>query len=309
MGAMSDAPPGRPLAFSLLLGAQLAVGAAAIFARYALEGAQPIAVAALRLCIASAVLLCIGLARRGRRKGTAITPGERALLAGAGVLLAIHFATWIWSLEYTSVAISTLIVATTPLFTTLYDLLVLKRRVSPFVWLAYLGAAGGLALVVGVPHAPAPVAGHALLGDALALAGSIAIGAYFITVREVRQKLSTRSIISHTYGWAAFVLVLAALIARQPPPPFSAHGAWLGILALALISQLLGHTALNASLRFFSPSAIATATLLEPVFAAILAALLFAEGMTAFAVTGGAILLLSVATALRFDRPMDQSIT
>lgn len=293
----------------MLGGAQLAVGAAAIFARYALAGAQPIAVAALRLCIASTVLLAIALFRRRSAQKAPATRRERTLLGVAGMMLAIHFATWIWSLEYTTVAISTLLVATTPLFTTLYDVLVLKRPVSPMVVLAYGIAIGGLLLVVGFGGVAPPLPGHAILGDALALAGSIAIGAYFTIVREVRSALSTRTIVSHTYVWAAVVLVIAALIARQPPPPPAATGAWLAIFALALISQLLGHTALNASLRYFSPSAIATATLLEPVFAALLAAALFAEGVSGLTFVGGLLLLVSIGIVLRFDHVMDQSIS
>ncbi|MFN2528125.1 MAG: DMT family transporter [Candidatus Baltobacteraceae bacterium] len=301
-----DAAPGS---YALLGGAQLAVGAAAIFARYALVGAQPLAVAALRLSIASAVLLMIALVRRNSASAPT-TKMQRTLLAVAGLMMAIHFAGWIWSLEYTSVAISTLIVATTPLFTTLYDVLVLRRPAPSAVWFAYLLAAAGLLMVVGFNRVAPPISGHALLGDALALIGAIAIGAYFIIVREVRSGLSTRTIISHTYVWAAIVLIAAALIAHQPPPPLSATGAWLGILALALVSQLLGHTALNASLRVFSPSAIATATLLEPVFAAILAALIFAESMSLLAVAGGVLLLAAIGIVLRFDRPLlDQSIS
>ncbi|MBC5815553.1 MAG: DMT family transporter [Candidatus Eremiobacteraeota bacterium] len=299
-----------PGSYALLGGGQLAVGAAAIFARYALVGAEPLAVAALRLTIASAILLMIALVRRGTASTTRTTTRQRTLLAAAGFMMAIHFAGWIWSLEYTSVAISTLIVATTPLFTTLYDVLVLRRPVPWAVWLAYVLAAVGLVMVVGFNSVAPPIAGHALLGGTLALIGAIAIGAYFIIVREVRSELSTRTIISHTYVWAAIVLIAAALIARQPPPPLSATGAWLGILALAFVSQLLGHTALNASLRVFSPSAIATATLLEPVFAAILAALIFAESMSLLAVAGGVLLLAAIGIVLRFDRqPLARSIS
>lgn len=299
-----------PVSYAVLGGAQLAVGAAAIFARYALVGAQPLAVAALRLSIASAVLLGIALVRRSNSTSARTTGRQRKLLAIAGVMMAIHFAGWIWSLEYTSVAISTLLVATTPLFTTLYDVLVLRRPVPAAVWFAYVLAAAGLVMVVGYNSVAPPVPGHALLGDALALIGAVAIGAYFVVVREVRHELTTRTIVSHTYVWAAVALVAAAVLARQPAPPFSASGAWLGILAMAFISQLLGHTAMNASLRFFSPSAIATATLLEPVFAAILAALIFAETMSPLALAGGVVLLAAIGIVLRFDRlPLDQSIS
>ncbi len=121
-------------------------------------------------------------------------------------------------------------------------------------------------------------------------------------MREVRTELDTLTIVRHTFGWAAVALVLAALLARQPLPPLTDVRPWLGILAMALVSQLLGHTALNASLRWFSPSAVAFANLLEPLIAAALAFALFGEGLPATAVIGGLILLASVGMVMKEER-------
>jgi len=285
----------------LLLGAQLAVGAAAIFARYALSAAQPLAVSALRLIVAAAILIVISAITRNLR--TRMSSRAGIVLILAGVFLAIHFATWIWSLEYTTIAISTLLVCTTPIWTSLFDAVVHKRRMPLAVWFAYLVGAVGLWLIVGIAGSPPPIPGHQLLGAALALAGSLAIGAYFILVRTVRASLATAAIVTRTYGWAAVGLAIAALAARQPAPPLHATAAWLGILAMALISQLLGHTAMNASLRWFSPSAIAMATLLEPIVAALLAAAIFSERLTVQALSGGIILLAAIAVVLIYESP------
>lgn len=285
------------LPYLILGGAQLAVGAAAIFARYALTGAEPIAVAAARLCIASAVMLAISALRRTPR--APVGKRETIVLACAGIALAVHFAGWIWSLEYTTIAISTLLVASTPVFTAIYDALVHRRGLSRLSLAAFAAGALGLLLVVGFDRTAPPHPGHEWLGYGLALLGAIAIGAYFILVREVREGLGTRRVVTRTYTWAAVVLVLAALVARQPPPPLHATNAWLGILAMAAFSQLLGHTALNASLRWFSPSAIAFATLLEPVFAAVLGLIVFAEAIPLPAIAGAAILLLAIGVVLR----------
>jgi drug/metabolite transporter (DMT)-like permease len=291
----------RTVGFSLLLGAQLAVGAAAIFARYALKGAEPLAVAALRLVIAALVLLALAVFTRHAQPR--LSAHERTILALAGLALAIHFATWIWSLRYASVAVSTLLVCTTPIWTSLYDAVVLRKRLARTVWLAYAAGALGLCLVVGFGGSPPPVSGHPFLGAGLALCGSFAIGAYFMLVREVRAAMTTTRIVTQTYGWAAVALVVAAAAARQPPPSMHAKTAWLAILGMALVSQLLGHTALNASLRWFSPSAIAMTTLLEPVFAAILAAAVFGERLTSLALAGGAILLAAIGIVLVHETP------
>jgi drug/metabolite transporter (DMT)-like permease len=137
-----------------------------------------------------------------------------------------------------------------------------------------------------------------MLGAALALAGAAAFAAYLLFVREVRADLSTRAIVTTTYSTAAIVLVIMALLARQPPPPLHAYAAWGGILAMALISQLLGHTGMNAALRWFSPTAVSFSTLLEPVFAAALALVLFGETLSTIAILGAVLLLGSIGTVL-----------
>lgn len=283
-------------AYATLGFAQLAVGAGGIFARFALSGAPPLAVAAARLAIASAALLAIAAVHRER---TRIAPEHRKIFIFAGLALAIHFATWVWSLQYTSVAVSTLLVATTPIWTTAYDAVVMRRGLSIAAYGAFAIGAAGLVLVVGFNSARPPIAGHERLGDALAMTGAMAIGAYFILVRRVRGSYGTRPIVTRTYTWAAVVLLVAAAAARQSPPPLADARAWGGILAMALISQLLGHTAMNASLRWFSPSAIAMTTLLEPVLAAALAYWLFGEGLTAGAIGGALLILAAIGTFLR----------
>jgi len=217
----------------------------------------------------------------------------------------LHFGTWIASLQYVSVAISTLLVATTPIWTAAYDAIFRKRPLTRLACAAFVTGGIGVCAVVGFNRTAPPIGGHEALGALLAIAGSVAIGAYFILVREVRAQLDTRTIVTHTYAWAAAVLVVAAAIAHQPPPALTASAAWSGIVAMALISQLLGHTAMNAALRWFTPSAVSFSTLLEPVVAAVLALLFFGEGIAAAAVAGAVLLLVSIGIVLR-EEPMSE---
>jgi drug/metabolite transporter (DMT)-like permease len=302
-----------------LASAQVAVGAAAIFARFALSGAPPLAVSAWRLLIASVVLLAIAAVRNyyaPSATGPSIPQGDTGeskrnalLFIGAGIVLAVHFATWIASLDYTSVAVSTLLVATTPIWTALYDSVVHKRHLSPVAWAAFAGGAAGVALVVGFNSTRPPIAGHEVLGDALALAGAVAIGAYFILVREVRAAYGTREIVTRTYSLAALALIIASLAAHQMPPPIADAKAWGGILAMAFISQLLGHTGMNASLRWFSPSAVGMSTLLEPIIAAVLAFFIFGEQLAQLALLGGVLVLCAIGVFLRQESAESASPT
>lgn len=280
--------------------AQIAVGAAAIFARFALTGAGPIAVSASRLTIAALALLLLAAFRRP--EAIKATRTDNAIFAAAGIALALHFAGWIWSLQYTSVAVSTLLVATVPIWTAIYDALAHGLKLSILALCSFVAAAAGLVMVTGFNMTPPPVPGHAMLGAVLAIVGAIAIAAYFILIRRIRLRFGTRAIVTRTYCWAAAALVLAAVAARQPPPSLNDGVAWGGIVAMALVSQLLGHTAMNAALRWFTASAVAFTTLVEPVAAALLALAIFGERLSAPAITGGLLVLAAIAVFIREER-------
>ena len=276
-------------AFVLVALAQVAIGAAAIFARIALTASGPLAVACARLTIAAIPLVLLA-AVRGRfaiRDGA--TEGRLAL---AGVALALHFASWIASLQHASVAIATLLVCTTPVWTELYA--VVRRRAVDLRTATSVGAAlAGVAIVVGAPdRANAP------LGIALALVGAVAIAVYFLLVRASDPRYDTLAVTARTYALAACVLAIAAAIAREPFPALGEVRAWGGIVAMALVSQLFGHTALNAAVRVLSATFVSTVTLLEPVIAAVLAAWLFGERLGPTTGIGALVILAGIGIAL-----------
>ncbi len=277
-----------------LLGSQLAIAAAAIFARIALGGAGPLTVGALRLGIAA--LIVAALLRRRRSLGMR----SETLLALAGFALGLHFASWFGSLLYTSVAISTLLVTTTPLWTELVELMRRRRRLEARVAGSLLLGTLGIALLARDRDTPAPFGGHALLGAALAILGALAIAAYLLLFRALRARTgaSTAELIARTYTWGALGLALAALIARQSPPPPGDLRAWGGILALALVSQLIGHTLIGAALADFRPTTVALATLLEGPLAAVLALVFLGEPFGPATAAGGLCVVAAAALAL-----------
>jgi drug/metabolite transporter (DMT)-like permease len=277
---------------TLLAAAQLAIGAAAIFARFALAEGGPIAVSALRLLIAS-VPLALYAAVRGAFR-LRLWPTERRL-AIAGLMLALHFALWIASLNYASVAVSTLLVCTTPIFTEVYAI-VRARRIRGDVLASIVLAFIGVAVVIG-----APAKAETPLGIMLALGGSLAIAVYLILVRGTDSRYSTLAVVGRTYPIAAIILLIATLVVHDPIPPLQATSAWAGILAMALLSQLFGHTALNAAVRTLSATLVATVTLIEPAIAAALAALIFHERLAPATLAGSIVILIAIALALRAE--------
>jgi drug/metabolite transporter (DMT)-like permease len=279
-------------ALGLLAGAQLAIGAAAIFARFALTAAGPLSVSALRLGIA-AVPVVVAAAWRGSYARLDRPTEHRLQLAG--LVLAVHFGTWIASLQHASVAVSTLLVCTTPIFTETW-VVVRTRRWRPLAVFSLGLALAGVAVVTGVPSRI-----ETPLGIGLALCGAAAMAVYLLLVRASDRRYTTLAVVGRTYPIAALVLAAAALVTNDGFPSLHAGGAWAGILALALVSQLFGHTALNAAVRVLSATFVATTTLLEPLIAAVAAAFVFGEHPAPFTAAGATLILIAIALAIRAE--------
>jgi drug/metabolite transporter (DMT)-like permease len=288
----------------MLVGAQLAIGAAAIFARYALHGTGAIEASALRLTIAAFPVFFAGVLLH--RKVSVTRPHEIRFFV-AGLSLAVHFATWIGSLEYISVAVSTLLVSTAPVWCSLYDVFVLKKKLSGRFWGALFAGAIGMFIIVcsnssairgGAAVVTASPTQSEAIGTFLALSGGLAFGVYLILMRAVVHSYPTLLVVGRSYVWAAVVLWTAALLHHESPPGAD-WTSWGGIIGMALFSQMLGHTGINASLRFFSTRVVAFSTLLEPIFAALLAAMLLAEKLESKTIIGSLIVLVALAVVLR----------
>jgi drug/metabolite transporter (DMT)-like permease len=280
--------------------AVVAVSLAAIFIR--LADAPGVVVAWWRMAIATLVLAPIAL--RALRR-TPLTRSTLLPTAAAGVLLGVHFATWISSLSYTSVAASVALVSTTPLWVALLSWAFLKQAPTLTVLVGVLLAVAGGAVIGfgdalgGPPTAQAPAP---LVGDALALVGAIAVAGYLLLGRVAQRRgLSIDAYAGVAYAVAALVLLpmpwlTGAAYLAYPPATF----AW--VVALALVPQLIGHTGINYAMRHLDPTRVATATLLEPIGAGLLAYLVFAEAPSTVTLVGASVLLVGVVLTVRTAR-------
>jgi drug/metabolite transporter (DMT)-like permease len=273
-----------------LAGGVLAVSFAAILVR--LAAAPPLAIATWRLAVAAAVTGAFALVYR-RRELAALEARARLLLAGAGLALAVHFATWIASLRLTSVASSVALVTTQPVWVALLVRIALGERVPP-------RAAAGIALAVVGGAAMAggdlSVGRDAILGDLLALAGAVMAAVYFVLGRRVRARLSLGAYVGVVYPVAALALVVLALLTGAPLHGYDGR-TWTALLLLALVPQLIGHSLLNWSLRWLSAPFVAVAILAEPVVSTLVAIPVLREWPSALQVAGGVVLLGGVALA------------
>lgn len=299
------------LPFSLLI-AILAVSTASIFIRFAQsDGAPSLVIAALRLTFATLLLAPLALTRH-RAELAALSRRQVTLGVISGLFLAVHFATWISSLEYTSVASSVVFVSTGPLWVALLSPMLLNERLTRAA-IVGLGLAilGGTAIGlsdacviqngVQCPELGQVLQGRAMWGNFLALAGAWAVTGYLIIGRKLRAGMSLVPYIFLVYGMAAAALIVIMLAAGQSPFDYAAKTyGW--IFLLAAVPQLIGHSTYNWALRYLPAAFVAVTTLGEPIGSAVLAYFILSETPTAATIFGGVLILLGIYLASRTSK-------
>jgi drug/metabolite transporter (DMT)-like permease len=225
------------------------------------------AIAFWRNAFAAGVLLPVTVATR-RHELRGLDGRERRLALVAGLMLALHFGTWIPAISYTSVASATALVATQPVWAALIGT-ARGEHVERRVWLGIGVALAGALLLTG---ADLQVSGKALLGDGLALLGGVFAAAYMTTGSEVRRSVTTTTYTALCYSTTAVLLLVACLAGRQPLGGYDGRD-WLKLLALTAGAQLLGHSLFNVVLRTVSPTVVSLSILFEIPGAAVIAAL------------------------------------
>jgi drug/metabolite transporter (DMT)-like permease len=304
---MNRRPPVPPLLI-LALGI-LAVSTASVFIRNAQTYAPSLVIAAYRLSLATLALSPIALTRR-RKELAALTRKELGLALLSGAFLAVHFATWITSLEYTTVASSVVLVTTTPLWVALLSPLTIKEPITRPIRMGMALAVVG-SIVVGMsdvcqwgsaglvcPSIPEFLKQGAFLGDLLALIGAWAAAGYILIGRRLRGGMSLIGYIFVVYGMAAVVLIGVMLLSGEkafgyPPQAY----VWFALLAL--IPQLLGHSSFNWALGYLSAAYVSISLLGEPIGSTILAYFLLDETPTMLKIFGAILILTGIYVASR----------
>ena len=283
---------GRPPRADLLL---MGIGVLAVSTSgplMAAIAAPALAVALWRNVLAVAAIWPAALVTR-RAELAGLSRRELQWAVGAGVLLALHFATWVPSLRYTSVASATAIVATQPVWVAL-----LARAMGHAVpRRAWLGIAISLVAVVVLTGVDFSLDAEALIGDLLALLGGMFGALYTVAGAEVRRTVSTTSYTALCYSTAALALLVACIVGGVQLGGFSST-TWLQLLALTLGAQLLGHSVFNLVLRTTSPTVVSLVLLLEVPGAALIAAAALGQTPPVEAVPAALLLLLGLGIVI-----------
>jgi drug/metabolite transporter (DMT)-like permease len=283
---------GRPPRADLLL---MGIGVLAVSTSgplMAAIAAPALAVALWRNVLALVAIWPAALVTR-RTELAGLSRREVQWAVGAGVLLALHFATWVPSLRYTSVASATAIVATQPVWVAL-----LARAMGHEVpRRAWLGIAISLVAVVVLTGVDFSLDAEALIGDLLALLGGIFGALYTVAGAEVRRTVSTTSYTALCYSTAALALLVACVLGGVQLGGYSGT-TWLQLLALTLGAQLLGHSVFNLVLRTTSPTVVSLVLLLEVPGAALIAAAALGQTPPVEAVPAALLLLVGLGIVI-----------
>ena len=278
---MASTPLATPLrpplqVYLVVLMGAVAVSFAAIFIRLAqAEHIPSLFIAAARLTIAALVLTPV-IVRRHLPEIRALKRGDLVLALVSGLFLALHFATWILSLEYTSVLISVVLVTTNPLWVAILEVVFLRARLGRTVIIGLLiGFAGSI--IAGLSSSGAASPGKdPLLGSILAFTGAVCLAIYLVIGRKLRGRLSLLPYIWLVYGCGALILLATVILTGIPITGYSAQG-YLWLVALALIPQLIGHSSFNYALKYLPATLVGIVNQLEPVLSAVAAIIVFQE--------------------------------
>ena len=307
-GAVSQPAPalprtvGRPPRADAVL---MAVGIVAVSTSGPLMAAivaPALAIALWRNLLAAVAIWPVALLTR-RSELRRLTRRELWWASGAGVLLALHFATWVPSLRYTSVASATALVATQPVWVAL-----IARASGHYVpRRAWLGIAVSLVAVVVLTGVDFSLERRALIGDLLALLGGVFAALYTVAGAEVRRTVSTTSYTALCYSTAAVTLLVGCLVGRVDLWGYSDQ-TWLQLLALTAGAQLLGHSVFNMVLRSTSATVVSLALLLEIPGAALIAAAALGQTPPLAALPAAVLLLVGLGIVVSSGGDVEPSI-
>lgn len=208
----------------------------------------------------------------------------------SGVFLAMHFATWITSIKFTSIASSAVLVNTHPVFIVVLSYLLLNERVSRKGFISIgITIVGGIIISFG----DRGLGSNVLFGDTLAIMGAVFVSFYMIIGRSIRQKLSVTAYTFIVYLSCTITLLILDMATKTPLFPYRLSD-WAIFLALAIFCTILGHSIFNWSLQYVKPTFLSVAILGEPVFATLWAIFIFSEFPSFYNIIGSLTIIFGI---------------
>ncbi|MFC6955057.1 DMT family transporter [Halorubellus litoreus] len=274
--------------------AVLAVSTSAPLVR-AVEDAPSTVIAFYRVLFMTALVAPLAV-HRNPGDFREISRRDLAIAVVAGVALAAHFALWFVSIDLTTIAASATLVQTQPVFVAIGAWLVLSDRITPRMVLGIVVAVVGAALI-GLDASGSSTVSDPLLGNALAVASAVMAAAYVLVGRSLRQRVRVFPYTTVVYGACTVALLVTALAQDHDLLGYPAV-EWVLFAAMAIGPGFFGHTVINWLLERVESAVVSVSLLGEPVGAAVLALVIFAEVPGWLTVVGGAVALAGIAVTV-----------
>jgi drug/metabolite transporter (DMT)-like permease len=280
----------RALALIALFAGATAIASSALFVKVSETG--PVSTAFWRVFLALPVLWAWALAG-GWAVHVANYRGGRGLMWAAGLFFVGDLAVWHFSILLTSVTNATLLANLAPIFVTLAAWLLFRQTPTGLFLTGLAFALAGMALLIGSDF---QLAGSALLGNILGVVTAMFYAGYQMVVTRLRAGVSTASIMAWSSAITTLVLLPLALASGEHFWPVSAMG-WIKLSGLALVSQVAGQSLIAYAMAHLPATMSSVGLLLQPVIAALLAAVLLGEALQALQIAGGVMMLAGIGIA------------
>jgi len=276
----------------LILVSAASFGAMPVFARFAYEaGSNPITVLFLRFSIASVFMLIVMVLR-----GIAFPKGRTfiALVLMGGVGYVCQTLSYFTALTLASAGLVAILLYLYPALVVIFTVLFLKDPITKIKTLALILALAGTMLTIGLDG------GGQSLGIILAITAAIIYSVYIIVGSKVIRKadaFSSSAVIMVSAG-----VVSCGLVAVHGGAWPATMAGWISIVAIALVSTVLGIVTFLEGLRRIGPANASMLSTLEPVVTVSLAAIVLGEAITFSRIVGG-MMVLSAVTLLAKSEP------
>ena len=269
----------------LLVFGTIAISFGGIFVRIAEESISPEATIFNRFFIASLILVTIRIPRLSASikanifkkinwKAQDFKTILLFLLCGlSGSLMQYAYAL---SVAQAGIAISTLLLSMSPIVTAFFALYFLKEKLRPLFGIGLAIAIGG---AIGIALGEANRAPSAAIGETIALSSAFFLGAYLLLIQRLRERFSAIDILTIVSIIISLFMLVSVLLSGQQFFPETLKG-WLSVVMLAIICQIIGQGLIIIALEKLSAKLTSVLLLLDPIFAAILALIIFSEALT-----------------------------
>ena len=274
-----------PVRLYFILGvALLSVSSTSLVIRHLVD-TPAFTIAFWRMFIASAFLW--GYSSVKKKKSLSKT--NLKLTIFAGFFLGLHFSCFFWGVKNTSIANATLLANTGPFFTALFAFfsgIKLKKHVLFGLAIAFLGL-----LIVQVSKFDNVTSSH--IGNFVSLLSGFCIAITYSYAKKIRKETDTLIYGRSLFFFASVAILFIGLFFKEHPFPFKVeHLFW--FLFLGIVPSILGHNLLNYSIRYLSPTAVASVPLGEPIIASFFAYFIFYEFIPMGAFIGGPFIFIGL---------------